>query len=60
MRLEELTNKAIDYIVVHMDTDRLTKWEQGFFESVSDQWSQRRRLSDEQKLKLGEIWDRQP
>jgi hypothetical protein len=36
----------------------LGKWELSFFLSVKEQWEQNRSLSDKQKLKLGEIWDR--
>lgn len=60
MRLEELTDKAIDYIVTHMDVDYLNDWSNGFFASVSKQWCRERFLTDTQKLKLGEIWDEQP
>lgn len=60
MKLEELTDKAIDYIIENMDVDCLTKWERGFLESMTDQWERSRRLSDAQKIKLGEIWDVQP
>lgn len=59
MNLEELTASAIDYIIANMDSDRLTDWEKQFFESISDQWERNRRLSDKQKLRLGEIWDGQ-
>ena len=59
MKEEELTDKAIDYILEGMDTDRLTGWEQSFVESVSDQWARNRHLSDRQKEILGNIWDKQ-
>ena len=60
MKLEELTDKAIDYILGAIDTDRLSQWENSFIESISDQWTRNRRLSDRQKEVLGNIWDRQP
>ena len=59
MKEEELTDKAIDYILEGMDTDRLTDWEQSFVESISDQWQRNRHLSDRQKEILGNIWDKQ-
>ena len=59
MKQEELTDKAIDYILEGIDTDRLTDWEQSFVESVSDQWQRNRHLSDRQKEILGNIWDKQ-
>jgi hypothetical protein len=60
MKLEELTDAAIDHIIAGMNTDRLSEWEKQFFESVSEQWEQHRKLSDKQKEVLGRIWDRQP
>ena len=57
--LDELTDDAIEYILDNMDISRLSKWESGFVESVSDQWYRNHHLSDSQKLKLGEIWDGQ-
>lgn len=59
MEQEELTDKAIDYILEGLSTEkRLTQWEQNFVESVTDQWSGRRSLSDKQKEVLGKIWDK--
>lgn len=61
MKIEELTDKAIDYIISGLeDSPRLSDWEKNFLESVSDQWNRNRSLSDNQKMKLGEIWDKQP
>lgn len=60
MTLDELTPQAIDYILEHIVVEELTDWEQGFVTSVSNQWERRRSLSEAQRLKLGEIWDRQP
>lgn len=60
MTLKELTDEAVDYIVKNMDTVVLTKWELGFFENVADRWTRDRQLPDGTKLKLGEIWDKQP
>lgn len=59
MELNELTTEAINHIIANMGTDRLTKWEQDFFESICDQWENRKFLSDKQKLTLGKIWDKQ-
>ena len=60
MKQEELTDKAIEFIVDGMNTDFLNEWEKTFFESVSEQWQRARRLSDKQKEILGRIWDKQP
>lgn len=60
MKLEELTDTAIDHIYANIDTDMLTPWEKGFIESTNDQWDRRRWLSDKQKEILGRIWDDQP
>lgn len=60
MKAEEFTDKAIDYIISGMNTDFLSDWEKGFFESVSEQWQRNRSLSEKQKEVLGRIWDKQP
>ena len=59
MEPSELTDKAIDYILDGIQTERLSDWERNFVESVSDQWIRNRRLSDRQKEILGNIWDKQ-
>lgn len=65
MKIEELTDSAIDYILKEL-ADRiegeakLTKWEESFVQSVIDQWERVRRLSERQKEILGGIWDKQP
>jgi hypothetical protein len=59
MKPEELTNEAIDYILSHLESEmRLGQWEKNFVESISDQWNNRRSLSDRQKEVLGKIWDK--
>lgn len=59
MKPEELTDEAIDYILANLEAeDRLTKWEQGFIESISNQWERDRHLSEKQKDTLGKIWDK--
>lgn len=60
MKAEELTDKAIDYIIDNSSTDPMSDWERDFFESVSEQWQRNRRLSEKQKEILGRIWDKQP
>lgn len=60
MKPEELTENAIDHIMENMETSSLTEWELSFYESLSDQWTRLRRLSDKQKEVLGRIWDKQP
>ena len=59
VKQEELTDKAIDYILDHLATEeRLTQWEKNFVESIHDQWTRKRLLSEKQKETLGKIWDR--
>lgn len=60
MKLEELDDKAIEYILDNAVLERMTDWERNFFESVSEQWTRNHRLSDKQKEVLGNIWDKQP
>lgn len=59
MRQEELTDDAIDYILENVNTTRGSKWEQDFVDSIADQWTRWRHLTDRQKEVLGQIWDRQ-
>jgi len=59
LKSEEMTDEAIDYIFSNADTDKMSTWEQSFFESVNDQWVKRRTLTDKQKFVLGNIWDKQ-
>ena len=59
MEQNELTDKAVDYIVDVLSTEtRLTAWEKNFVESIADQWSRQRSLSEKQKEVLGRIWDK--
>ena len=61
MEPDELTDKAIDYIISGLADSRspkLSDWEKNFIESVSDQWHNKRWLSDRQKEILGRIWDK--
>ena len=59
MQPEELDDKAIDYILDGLShEDRLTNWEKNFVESITDQWTRKRSLSERQKEVLGNIWDR--
>lgn len=64
MDLTEITDKAVDYMLpelvslVEADDRRLTQWEKDFIPSISEQWSRKRWLSDDQKKSLGKIWDK--
>jgi hypothetical protein len=59
VRLEELTDAAVDYILDGLASEtRLTPWEKGFRDSITDQWERKHFLTADQKLKLGEVWDR--
>lgn len=60
MKLDELTEQSIDYILDNINVDRLNDWESNFIESITEQWESRRSLSDKQKEVLGRIWDKQP
>jgi hypothetical protein len=59
MELSELTPSAIDFIFDNVLVENLSDWEREFVESVSEQWTRRRSLSDKQKEVLGRIWDKQ-
>ncbi len=64
MELSELTDKAIDYIIdglcdeLAKDRPKLNSWERGFIISVEEQWRNKRSLTDNQKTKLGQVWDK--
>jgi hypothetical protein len=60
MEPEELTDQAIDYILDGVDLVLLSEWDRNFIESVTDQWTRNRRLSEKQKEILGKIWDKHP
>lgn len=60
MKIEELTDDAIDFILGNIELTFLTCWEQGFVCSIEDQWERNRSLSDRQKETLSKIWERQP
>lgn len=60
MKLDELTEQSIDYILDNINVDCLNNWENNFIESIAEQWESRRSLSDKQKEVLGRIWDKQP
>jgi hypothetical protein len=60
MELNELTDEAIDHILFTIELASLSEWEIDFIESVANQWERSRFLSEKQKLKLGQIWDKQP
>jgi hypothetical protein len=38
---------------------KLGEWEQGFVKSVKEWWKKNKRLSDKQKKRLGELWEKQ-
>jgi hypothetical protein len=56
---EPLDDKQIDSILANLDLIKLSKWEFDFVESVKTWWKQRRKLSDKQKKRLGELWEKQ-
>lgn len=55
---EELTDKKIDVILAGLDPLKLGKWESEFLASVKEWWGKRRKLSDKQKQRLGEMWEK--
>jgi hypothetical protein len=65
MKVEELTDKAIDYMLPELKTladendRRLSDWEKTqFIPSVMDQWARVRKMSPKQREILGRIWDK--
>ena len=64
MELNELSDKAIDYIVdglcdeLATDRPKLTQWEKDFVISIEEQWRRKRFLTENQKMTLGRVWDK--
>ncbi len=59
MKLEELNERMIDHIFKNVDTSKLDAWNQKFIESTKTWWSAKRKLSDKQRTRLGQIWEKQ-
>lgn len=55
----ELTDGMVDQILEGLDETKLGEWEKGFVTSVRSWWKQRRKLSDKQKKRLNELWEKQ-
>ncbi len=52
----ELSDADVDLILDGLDESKLGEWEKGFVTSVRTWWKQKRKLSDKQKKRLGELW----
>jgi hypothetical protein len=59
INVKELDDKKIDQIFAEVDEIKLSKWEFDFLTSTRNWWKQRRKLSDKQKKRLGELWAKQ-
>jgi hypothetical protein len=59
MKPTELTDAMVDQILEGLDESKLGEWEQGFLTSVRNWWKQKRKLSDKQKKRLSELWEKQ-
>jgi hypothetical protein len=59
MKIEEITPKLLDHIFGHLDTSKLDEWNQKFVVSTKTWWNQKHKLSDKQKLRLSELWEKQ-
>ena len=60
MKAEDLTDQLIDQIFEGLnDFKAKDDWEMEFLTSVRAYWAKSRRLSDKQKKRLLEIWERQ-
>lgn len=62
MKYEEITDKALDYMLPELETSqnpKLTEWEREvFIPSIARQWKQKRKLTDRQREIVGQIWDK--
>lgn len=57
--MPDLDPERIDEVIeaCQDNSDRLNAWENGFLESVADQWERNRELSDDQIDKLEQIYE---
>lgn len=59
MKLEEMTDKLITHIFANLDTSKLDEWNQKFIVSTKTWWAAKKKLSDKQRKRLGELWEAQ-
>jgi hypothetical protein len=59
MKPEEITPELIDFIFDNVDESKLDKWTFDFVISTKAYWKKNKRLSDKQKKRLGELWEKQ-
>jgi hypothetical protein len=59
MKLSEVTDKLLDHIFAHLDVKNLDEWNSKFFESTRTWWKAKRKLSDKQKTRLADLWEKQ-
>jgi len=56
---QELTDSAITQILENIDDSKLSEWEKEFVASVKIYWKKNKKLSDKQRKRLGELWEKQ-
>lgn len=59
MKLEEMTPELVDHIFENLNLDRLDDWNRDFVASAKQWWQKKRKLSDKQRKRLGELWETQ-
>ena len=59
LKPEELTPQLIDHIFENLNLEKLDDWNQKFVESARQWWKRKKKLSDKQKKRLGELWEAQ-
>jgi hypothetical protein len=59
MKLEEITPKLLDHIFTNLDTSKLDAWNQDFVASTKSWWKDKKKLSDKQKKRLADLWEKQ-
>ena len=55
----ELSDADVDLILDGLDESKLGEWEKGFVSSVKTYWQKNKKLSDKQKKRLIELWNKQ-
>ncbi len=55
---QELNDAAIAQILENVDESKLSEWEKEFVKSVRTYWGKNKKLSDKQKKRLRELWEK--
>jgi len=60
MTLDEMTDGKIDYILGEIEYNRLRLRERNFMIEIREKWNDGETLTDEEKMRMGKIWEARP